>query len=325
MEIRGDDLDQRVEALMNQGYEHLEQEEYEEALEVARQLEDLQFTGAFEIAAFAYDGLDDIEEVVRVLHRGTELAPDCWPNWELLGKYLSDLERYEEAEAAYEQALECDDVWIASIRLNQAILAERRGRPEKALELLEEADDPHLHLEAAECRIACLKSLGRTDEARSLAEQTLEEGQDEELHGDTLANIAALLGQIRLAAGEDKAPLRDMAHRWLCVDPGNEAILDLLREVEGRFAEQVRYYRLLLHAEIPDNHPLSADAIGYFVKYDVYAENVEEAFELAKELEDPELAPGLEIEEIELEEQAESNEPKGVCRRSPMHLYQGEE
>ena len=95
----------------------------------------------------------------------------------------------------FPQALECDDPWVASIRLNQAVLAGRRGQPAKAIELLDEVDDPHLKLEAAENRIANLKRLDRTDEARSLTEQTLAEDQDEEKHGDTLARIAALLGE----------------------------------------------------------------------------------------------------------------------------------
>lgn len=319
-----DRIQQRSEALMNQGYEHLEQGEYEEALEVARELEELQFTAGFEIAALAHEGMDDLDEAVRVLHRGVEAAPDCWPNWQLLGNYLSDLERYEEAEAAYEQALECEDPWTASIRLNQAILAERQGRAEKALEFLDQVDDTSLDLQTTECRIANLKGLDRIDEARALAEQTLAQDHDEEEHGDTLARIAALLGWIRLAAGEDKTELHAFALRWLDVDPVCDAILDLIRNIEGQLAEQVRYYRLLLHAEIPKGHALSSEAVGYFVTYDVVAESVEEALDFVHKFEDPELAPRLEIEEIEMDEECESTEPKGVCRRSPMHLYEGD-
>ena len=314
---------QQTEALMNQGYEHLGNEEFEEALEVARKLEELQFTAAFEIAALAYDGMDDIDEALRVLHRGVEAAPDCWPNWELLGNYLSDLERYEEAEAAYEQALQCENVWEDSIRLNQAVLAGRHGRAEKAIELLDQLEDPRLELEAAECRILNLKSLDRIGEARTLAEKVLGEEHDEEEHGDTLARIAALLGHLRLDAGDDKAELHDFALRWLDVDPGSDAILGLLRSIEGLYAEQVRYYRLLLHAEIPEGHALASEAVGYFVTYDVVAESVDEALDFVRRFEDPELAPLLEIEEIEMDEDCVANEPKGVCHRSPMHLYTG--
>ena len=324
METPEDELDQRIEALMNQGFDHLEQDEYEEALEVAQQLEEMQFTGAFEIAALAHDGMDDVDEAVRVLHRGVEAAPDCWPNWELLGNYLSDLERYEEAEEAYEQALQCDDPWTDSIRLNQAILAGRREWYGKALELLDTVDDPKLELQTTENRIANLKGLDRIEEARTLAEQVLAGDLDEEQDGDILARIAARLGQIRLAAGEDKAELRELAFRWLNVDPGSDLILDLIRHVDGKFADRVRYYRLLLHAEIPATHFLSSEATGYFVSYDVIAETAEEAFELLREFEDPELMPGLQIEEIELDADAKPDEPKGVCRRSPMHLYEGE-
>ncbi len=320
-----DDLDQRCEALMNQGFELLDEEDYEQALEVAGELEKLQFTAAFEIAALAHEGMDDVKEAVRVLHRGVEEAPDCWPIWQLLGNYLSDLERFEEAEAAYEQALDCEDVWEASVRLNQAVLAGRRERFDKALELLDQVDDPELALRVAESRVANLKRAGRTDEAASLAEQTLAANEGNEENGDSLARTAALLGQIRLAAGADKAGLREFALTWLNVDPLNEAILDLVRDVDGEFADKVHYYWLFLHARIPENHPLAADAIGYFVSYGVIAETPQEALELARRFENEELAPLLEIEDIEQVEEVDSSEPKGVCQRTAMQLYESEE
>jgi tetratricopeptide (TPR) repeat protein len=325
MKTPNDDLDQRTEALMNQGFELLDEEEYEQALEVARELEKLESTGAFEIAALAHDGMDDVEEAVRVLHRGVEFAPDCWPNWQLLGNYLSDLDRFEEAEAAYEQALDCDDVWEASVRLNQAILAGRREWFDKALALLDKVDDPELALQVAENRVANLNGAGRPGEAAALAEQTLAANREDEEHGDSLARIAALLGQIHLAAGEDKTQLRKFALTWLDVDPLNEDIFELIRDLDGEYADAVHYYWLFLHAKLPEEHPLAADAVGYFVSYGVIAENPQEALEFARRFEDEQLAPLLECEEIDLVEEVDSSEPKGVCQRTAMQLYESED
>ena len=40
---------------------------------------------------------------VTVLRCGVTTASDVWLNWQLLGNYLSDLERYDDAEAAYQR------------------------------------------------------------------------------------------------------------------------------------------------------------------------------------------------------------------------------
>ncbi len=325
-----EEIDERIDALMNRANEHLDKYEYEEALAAAHELEELQYTGAYEIAALAHQGKGDVEEAVRVLHRGVEAAPDCWLIWELLGNYLSDLERYEEAEAAYEEALLCDEAWEDSIRLNRAILAQRRKHSSKAFALFSQVGDPDLAIRVAEGRVALLFEMGKTDEAAALAEETLanetpaaDPGNGED--GRSLARIAALLGQMRLAAGEDKEELSELAWTWLTADPLNEQILKLIRDLDGKFAERVRYYGLLLHASIPRSHPLAADGLGYFVNYTVVAENPQEALEFVRRFEDDELAPLLEIEDIEFEEEFDSSEPKGVWYRSPMQLYETEE
>ena len=320
-----DETQQQTEALANQGYEFLDEEEYEKALEVARKLEELHYTAAFEIAALAHDGMGNLDEAVRVLHRGVDVAPDCWPNWQLLGNYLSDLERYEEAEASYEQALQCKKVWEPSIRLNQAILAGRRDQYEKALELLEHVDSPELALRVAEHQIVNLNHLGRTDEALTQATQVLAENRDNEEQRESLGRIAATLGQIRRAAGDDKEELRAFALTWLEVDPISESLFELLRDLDGLFADAVQYYWLFLHAELPADHPLAADVAGYFVSYGVIAESAQEALEFARRLEEDDLAPLLEIEEIQQTLEVEPSEPKGVCRRTGRSFYESEE
>ena len=87
------------------GIQHLNDGDAEAALEVAAQLEELRYTASFEIAALAYGQLGDLDAAVGVLTRGVDLAPDVGLNWQLLGNYLSDLERFDEAVSAYESAL----------------------------------------------------------------------------------------------------------------------------------------------------------------------------------------------------------------------------
>src|SRR5262245_5741741 len=111
---------QESEKLAEAGYQHLKDGDAEAALRVAEELESLLYTATFEIAALAHRQLGDIEAAVALLKRGLEIAPVVWVNWQLLGNYLSDLERFDEAAFAYESALECPGVWRSSVHLNQA-------------------------------------------------------------------------------------------------------------------------------------------------------------------------------------------------------------
>src|SRR5262245_38065397 len=102
----GDDFQRRrSEQLDKEARELLADDDFEGALRIAEQLETLRYTAAFEIAALAHAGMDDLEKAVAVLERGLALAPDVWVNWQLLGNYLSDLDRYEAAQSAFARAL----------------------------------------------------------------------------------------------------------------------------------------------------------------------------------------------------------------------------
>lgn len=142
----------RADKLLERGYALLREARLDEALEVADRLRELRHSGAFEIGAMAHAAKGDLEEAVRVLEEGLEHAPDVWLNWQLLGNYLSDLERFSQAATTYERALACPNVWVDSVRLNQAILAQRRGDPQSALELIEQVDDPELSLQTVSVR-----------------------------------------------------------------------------------------------------------------------------------------------------------------------------
>ena len=96
---------ERADELMKRGLAFVRESRTREALAVASELHSLRFSGGFEIEAqaLAYDGLK--EEAVAVLRKGLRAAPNSWLNGNLLGNYLSDLGRYEEAFAAYEETL----------------------------------------------------------------------------------------------------------------------------------------------------------------------------------------------------------------------------
>ena len=157
----------RAEKLLERGHALLREARLDEALEVSDRLRELRNSGAFEIGAMAHAAKGDLEGAVRVLEEGLEHAPGVWLNWQLLGNYLSDLERFPQAATAYERALACPNAGVASVRLNQAILAQRRGDFEAALGLIELVDDPELSLQAASVHVGALAAIRDLDNVYS--------------------------------------------------------------------------------------------------------------------------------------------------------------
>ncbi len=310
---------------MSRGFDLLEEGEYAAAIEIAGKLEVLRHTAAFDIAAQAHAGLGNVEKAVQTLERGVAVAPGCWLNWQLLGNYRSDLERYDEAAAAYERALACGDTWRDSILLNQSILLCRQGEQGQALALLEKATDPSLHLEIVGSRITALRGLGRSAEALQLAERVLEEQPGDDPNRTALGFIAAEHGRIRLELGADKAVVRKAALGKLVSLGSLSAVLDLIRDIDGEYSPSTKYFRLLLHGSLPAHASPTRKTSNYFVTYDVLAETREEAFTRARFFESRLFpAADLRVEEAEVVEPRPKS-PKGVCRWTGRCSYDPED
>ncbi len=279
-----DFIKRKSEKLAEAGYQHLKDGDAEAALKVAAQLEVLGFTASFEIAALAHGQHGDLEAAVAVLRRGLEIVPTVWINWQLLGNYLSDLERYDEAASAYERALECPDVHQSSVRLNQAILASRRGLNDQALSYAEQVTDPDLGIRAASARVTALVAAGRLDEAMSIGDATLATADSDE--SDELAYLAASLGRARMASG---IPVQEIVafaiHALDEYDRSNDELLALIRDADNQYSATAKYYRLIIDVKIAFTDPQFQPGVGYFVNYDVVADAVEEALTFVERME----------------------------------------
>jgi tetratricopeptide (TPR) repeat protein len=315
-----------VEVLSDQGFAYLSIREWDEALKVAKELEERRFSAAYDIAAQAHAGLGDVEEAIRVLERGVEKAPRAWPNWQLLGNYRSDLGRFDEAEAAYEAALGCPGVWESSVRLNQAVLAGRRDRFEEMLGLLDAVTDEELALTAAEHRIHGLDALGRHEEAEAVALPVLAAEHDPETEGPTMARIAARVASIRLARGVDEREVREYAHESLRYDTASQAILTLLRRMDDERSKTARYLRMVAKAQLRETDPRFATLPRYHVTYDVVADSEEEGLAYVRAFEEffPEGEPAewSVAEVVDLE--SRPDDPKGVYWRSGRSTFEEE-
>ena len=128
---------ERAQRLTDDGHRLLAEQEFERALAIAQQLEDLRYSAGFEVGALAYIGLGDMEAALAILERGAKKAPEVWLNWQLLGNLRSDLGDYENAAVAYGHALSCSLVYAPSVWLNQAIMLNRQGLYADAIKLIE--------------------------------------------------------------------------------------------------------------------------------------------------------------------------------------------
>lgn len=117
---------------MDRALNHLEAGRTAEALEVARELNSMRYSGAFEIEAQALAQRGEKHDAIAILRKGLALAPQAWLNRNLLGNYLSDVEQYEEAFAAYEEALRTPAVDRVLVEGNYALALSRAGRDDEA-------------------------------------------------------------------------------------------------------------------------------------------------------------------------------------------------
>lgn len=311
----------RVEKLSQKGYDLVEEEKFDQALEVARELDRLKYSAGFEIAALALAGKGDLAAAVRVLEDGVEKAPGAWLNWQLLGNFRSDLDRFTEAGAAYERALECPGVSRSSIRLNQAILANRTGDHAAVLQLAADVDDPEMAVWAAALRADSLTALGRLEEAERLGLQILKEAA-EDGNADPLCNVALNLARIRLDRGEPRPAVRAFAVQQLERDPANNDLLTLIRDIDGLYSETARDYRLLIRGQIPEGSPMAGEAEGFYSRWEVLADSPEEALEFIRAIDTP--AAPLKVEEWEARK-GRPRDPKGVYWRSGRVYFQDED
>lgn len=163
-----------AERLMDLAYDYLDAENPEEALRVADMLEELGYSGAFEIRALALMDLDRLDDAIAALERGVEIAP-AWMLFQLLGSYYSEAERYDDALKAYDQAaaIEHDPVSVAYNRAQVLWRMERFDECEAVLRPLVETrawadNDPRLGQFIVGQYVDLLEQLGRKTEARAL-------------------------------------------------------------------------------------------------------------------------------------------------------------
>jgi tetratricopeptide (TPR) repeat protein len=307
-----------VEELMEEGLRALEQSDLRKAARIGRKLIGKRHSAGFELSAKAEWELENREKAVKVLEEGVEAAPGVGSLWELLGCFLSDLERYEASHAAFERALETSPE-PAGVHYNIALLLGREGKWGEALEVLETAGpggDPALSIEWELARITALNHLERHEEAGAEATAVLESLGDEDDGGSRDEQRAGFLAERAVArwfADRDRDGATADALEALRLHRGCDKALWALREIEGVPSPAARYFRILATGRWHEPIEEGKAAPSFYTTYEVVADSPEEALDLARRLEPPEVRARIEIEEVE-DLEARPEDPKGVYR-----------
>lgn len=311
----------KAERLTKKGYQLIGDDEWDEALRVAEKLNELRYSAGFEIQALALEGKGDIEAAVAALEQGVEQAPQVWLNWQLLGNYRSNLGRYAEAADAYSKGLCCPDAWEGSLRLNQAVLVNRTGRPTEAIEILRSVSDPELSLAVTTTRLSAWNAMGKQEEARSEGLRILDELNDEDPTG--LDGVAFEVFSARLGLEEDRASLKEWAASWAVLHAPASRTLAAIRELDDLRSPRGRYFRLLIEAQFGEAEVVDRGVLGFFTSVDVVADSPDEALELYRPFAEAFALTSLKTTECE-ELEARPDGYQGVFKLTPLMYFQGE-
>jgi Tfp pilus assembly protein PilF len=117
---------------MKRGLAYVKEGRTSEAKAIAKKLHALRYSGGFEIEAQALATEGSKDAAITVLRKALEAAPTSWLNGNLLGNFLSDQGRYDEAFTAYEEALRTPSADRVLIEANYALALQRAGRKDEA-------------------------------------------------------------------------------------------------------------------------------------------------------------------------------------------------
>jgi tetratricopeptide (TPR) repeat protein len=312
------DKHQKIEKLMDEGFEALYSFNSDKAIIIGKKLKQLRHSSAFEILALGYNQIDKPEKSIEVLKEGVSVAPDVWLLWQLLGNYQSDTENFAEAQRCYCEALKCKGNDANAIKYNSAIAYSREKKYSDAETQINSIDFNQLEndvnyklliLSYAE-KICIQNKLGKLIKAFELGKEVLVAKYDVDDFRDELAVLYTSHAETLYQMKQNKKALE---YLWYSVelDKKNKRTSSLIREIENRFSKNTKYYRIMIQGVWPE--PFEGESIkpGFFTSYDVVADDNEQAFELIKRFEPDYVQGSLKIVESEVLEER-PNEPIGI-------------
>jgi tetratricopeptide (TPR) repeat protein len=309
-----------VQGLIAEAESALLEGDFDRAQRAAEEVIARRYSYGFELLARVHAHRSNLPRAIAVLQEGVAKAPRAWQLWNLLGEYRSEHGDSDGALAAYDAALAIDGVDSDEVNINAAIAHDRAGRSEDALMRLHEvrgkSDDAAIA--AARVRAEILNTMERPDAAAAAANAGLMRVTDDSAAAD-VAPLFAALAKAEWLKGDLESALR---HAWesVALDATDDNALWLIREIEGEYSTSAKYYRILIHGRDE-----GFDADGFWRKYDVVADDEEEALRFILRVEPEHIRQSLRIDEADVIDAA-SDQPKGVywCTRYAFYRESSE-
>lgn len=312
-------IPQDIQVLLKEAYAALDDSDLDRAIELGEALLARRHVRGFEIVALALDRQGDLDEAMEVLREGIDAVPDAFPLWEMLGNILSKKGYFEEAQQAYQRAIECPNADVESVKYNFAVMWRNAGHLDRAIAIAAQISSPELSVRAKALRTTLLNSMGQYEEAAYMANTLANEIMaQEEMSDDDMKDLAqsyAELGRACWLGRGDKQSAFENAWKALEWERSDAAALWLIRELIGRKSPESRWYRMEVQGMWYFPLEQNKDAPKFSVSYDIVADNLEEALMFAKHLEPPEIRESMRVMSCEDRGQ-HSNHMQGLYWRS---------
>lgn len=300
-----------VRALSAEGFEKLGAGDLDGAEEIARRLEAMRWSGGFELLALVRRERKDLEGAVAACDAGIAVAPGVWLFHQLRGNVLDDLGRFEEALAAYDAALACEDVSVSSVRYNRAVTRVRSGDPGGALadaeHVISEAPDAPFAGHAVHLAVDALLALGRAEDAIALVDHVIA-AAGADASAPAVASLQAPRARAMLGAGRPRDEVRAACSVAIEAGVAGREVAELLRALIGEDGAPRRAFRVVLEVDLHDPQ-LRGDAppetAGYYRVLRVIADDEASARAIAVTLEPSALRAHARVHEIQDEGPAE--------------------
>jgi tetratricopeptide (TPR) repeat protein len=314
------------EQLMSEAQQALEQLDFRKASRIADQLLRMQHTSGFEYKARALWGMNRPNDAIAVLQQGVAVAPQVWVLWGYLGEYLSDTGRYDEALEAFRKGLSCDGSPKDSFLYNLAIVYQRMGEHENALQMLDQAEGvirelPVPLLETARAySFIHLQRYSEAERALQRAQRTLDALTDPQARISIEAMMLAYTGLIHHKRDNDSVLAKQYAERAPRLDKENPDAIALMRATNPIAEKPTPLWHILVEGVWSEPLEGVRTPVGFFTNYWVVADTPDEALEYIRPFEPPSARASLKVSEAEIEDTVQG-ELKGVVRTQGGYVF----
>jgi len=325
------DKAERIEQLMESGFEAVNNFETKKAIKIGNKLKKLRHTSAFEILALAYLNNEETKKAIEILKEGVGIAPNLWILWQLLGNTYSVTNEYFEAQKCYRKALECEEHDTNSILYNSA-LAYKRAKDEishkkqidkiSTLELHKNQQFNLLFLVTSE-KVSFLVQNGHIEEACNLAEECVN------LHVNKFeyrTEFSQLLSAYAEALWERQniEAAKKIINEAIKLDKSNNSAAWLIREIDNLSSSNAKYFSIIIMGVWPE--PFEGEELnpGFFTTYKVVADDIDQSLLFIKRFEPSEVHSSIKVEESEILDE-NPNVRLGVYETTGYDFFPGKE